>query len=79
MPYAYGTHKVWLRDGKIYKHCYEQTNGQIEYGDENNSLHRDDGPAMEYGNGAKRWFIHGQEYETKEAFDAELKEGKWRV
>ncbi len=27
-----------------------------------NKFHREDGPAIEYPNGSKYWFLHGKEY-----------------
>lgn len=36
-------------DGDKYWHC-------------NGSLHREDGPAIEYGDGRKEWYLNGDEY-----------------
>ena len=36
---------------------------------QNGNLHRTDGPAIEYANGSKLWFIEGKGY-TKGEFDA---------
>lgn len=39
------------------------SNGDKEYMDRINiNFHREDGPALEYANGDKRWFINGVEY-----------------
>ena len=34
--------------------------GTIRYSNENNQRHREDGPAVEYSNGTKAWYINGQ-------------------
>jgi hypothetical protein len=38
-------------------------------------LHREDGPAIEYSDGAKEWYIDDDEY-SKEEFDQITKEAK---
>ena len=35
----------------------------------NNKLHREDGPAVEWGNGTKFWYLNGEEL-TKAEFNA---------
>ena len=34
----------------------------------NNKRHREDGPAYEYSNGNKQWWLNGKQYYTKEEF-----------
>jgi len=34
--------------------------GTIRYSNDNNQRHREDGPAVEYSNGTKAWYINGQ-------------------
>lgn len=50
-----------MKNGK-----YEQFNETTWY--ENNRLHREDGPAVEWSDGYKEWWIHGVEY-TEEKFN----------
>ena len=35
-------------------------NGSIKYTDSAGKLHREDGPAVEYADGDKAWFLHGK-------------------
>jgi hypothetical protein len=44
-----------------------------KYWYQNDKLHRLDGPACEYANGDKYWYIKGTEY-SKEKFEALLKQ-----
>ena len=32
----------------------------------NGKLHREDGPAVEYSNGSKRWYLNDQQYTEQE-------------
>ena len=34
----------------------------------NNKRHREDGPAYEYSNGNKQWWLNGKQYYTEEEF-----------
>ena len=36
--------------------------GTKRYYNENNQLHRENGPAIEYANGGKEWYINNQRY-----------------
>ena len=38
--------------------------GNIYYYNDKNQLHREDGPAIEYSNGTKYWFLNGKEHRT---------------
>ena len=38
----------------------------------NDVLHREDGPAIEYANGNRYWYINGKEY-TEEDYERELR------
>jgi len=37
-------------------------NGTIEWHNEAGRLHREDGPAIEYANGTKEWWVNGQRH-----------------
>ena len=37
-------------------------NGTIEYTNSKGQLHREDGPAIEYANGDKEWYLNGQRH-----------------
>jgi hypothetical protein len=50
----------------------EYHNGIIEYINNNSKLHRIDGPAIEFANGSKYWYVNGEEM-TEEEFN------KWRA
>ena len=43
-------------------------NGDKFWRNKEGKLHRIDGPAVEYGNGAKHWYQNGVLHRTKEAF-----------
>ncbi len=42
----------------------------------NRKFHREDGPAIEFANGYKGWWIDGKEYSTKKEFNKKIKELK---
>ena len=44
-----------------------------KYWHKEGNLHREDGPAIEYADGIKRWFIEGKELTQKEIEDFEFK------
>jgi hypothetical protein len=35
---------------------------RIEYRDEKGNLHREDGPAIEFANGTKAWYLNGERH-----------------
>ena len=35
---------------------------KIEYRNDNDLLHKEDGPAIEFANGTKSWYIHGKRH-----------------
>src|SRR5271166_2912295 len=39
---------------------YIETDGTVSYYNDNNNLHREDGPAVEFANGDKHWCINGK-------------------
>lgn len=39
---------------------WQLEDGQISYYNEHNDLHREDGPAIEYTNGDKEWYLNGK-------------------
>jgi hypothetical protein len=41
----------------------------------NNSLHREDGPAVEGANGRKKWYLHGEEVHPETLVDLHLSRG----
>lgn len=49
--------------------------GVVAWGDLNNKIHRDCGPAIEYSDGTKEWWYHGKKVEcsTQEEFERYLK------
>ena len=47
--------------------------GTIRYRNELGQLHREDGPAIEYAEGYKFWFINGKEHTKQEFNDFLLK------
>jgi len=50
----------WREQGWDERQVHED--GTIRYYNEEHSLHNMDGPAIEYTNGNKRWFLYGMEY-----------------
>ena len=38
------------------------SNGTKHWYNENGELHREDGPAVEWGDGSKEWYINGKHY-----------------
>jgi hypothetical protein len=44
----------------------------IEYRNKQGDLHREDGPAIEYNDGTKAWFINGIYYSYEEKWQQEV-------
>jgi len=44
----------------------------------NGNLHREDGPAIEYGSGDKEWWVNGIEYSEQE-YKAEMRSIKLKL
>jgi hypothetical protein len=66
--------KWWIdSEGKLRKVEYE--NGDKVYYSPGGKLHREDGPALDYANGYKAWFLNGEELpcETQEKFERLMK------
>ena len=40
---------------------YKNKDGVFHF-DEKNSFHREDGPALEFSDGAKEWYVHGKRH-----------------
>ena len=55
--------KIWLKDGKILKMHREFTSGSNGWLNADAKWHREDGPAFEYADGTKRFFLDGIEYD----------------
>jgi hypothetical protein len=49
---------TWINNMDIKKEIC--SDGSITYRNENNELHREDGPAVEYRNGDKCWWLNGK-------------------
>ena len=69
-------HKLYLENGKLHRSgglpAVEYSNGDKEYY-ENNKLHRIDGPAVDFVNGTKQYWLFGKCYDTKKQYDKEVK------
>jgi hypothetical protein len=51
-----------------------------KYWYQNNLLHRDDGPAVEYIDGSKEWYINGLKHrEDGPAFDSDDGDKEWFI
>ncbi len=66
--WAMDEHK--LPDGSCIDHY-----GNVGYV-ENKKRHRVDGPAVEWDNGTKEWYVDDKEYRTKEEYEEALKTWK---
>jgi hypothetical protein len=51
----------------------------IEWRNENGLLHREDGPAIEYLNGDKEWYLNGMEHTEQEFNNFFLKKRLKRI
>ena len=61
-------HKKIIINGKeYYQTIYVDKHGDKRYY-LNGKLHREDGPAIEYANGTKRWYLYDIHY-SKEEYD----------
>jgi hypothetical protein len=49
---------------------------RVEYRNEKGSFHREDGPAVEYSDGTKEWFINGLRH-REDGPAVEYNGGKW--
>ena len=53
--------------------------GTIRYRNELGQLHREDGPAIEYGDGNKLWYLSGEELTEQEFNDLLLRKRLQRI
>ena len=76
MSDKYSSYKETALDNGCYMHEFYYTNNKYWY-NRNDSIHRLDGPAIEYANGDKYWYINGKGY-SEEEFN-QVKEVLWMV